>query len=151
MFGEMIGFDGIAQKRHACNAIALEDSEVCVIPYQRMLLLTGELNPLKHRFFEFMSDEIVRCHGLITLLGSMNANQRLAAFLLNLLERQSAQGLSTTELILRMTRQEIASFLGLKLETVSRTLSKFSGMGLIKVNRRQIQAINSMQLQKIVT
>ncbi|MDT9121612.1 helix-turn-helix domain-containing protein, partial [Escherichia coli] len=78
-----------------------------------------------------MSREIVRDHSVMLLLGSMRAEERLAAFLLNLVQRLHARGVSQSEVILRMTREEIGSYLGMKLETVSRTFSKFVEDGII--------------------
>ena len=83
-----------------------------------------------------MSREIVRDHGVMLLLGSMRAEERLAAFLLNLAQRLQARGFSPSELVLRMTREEIGSYLGLKLETVSRTLSQFADDGMLEVHQR---------------
>jgi CRP/FNR family transcriptional regulator len=125
MAGEVLGLDGISSERHACDAVALEDSQVCVIPFQQLEQLTRELSDLQHQFHKIMSREIVRDHGVMLLLGSMRADKRLAAFLLNLTQRLRLRGFSSSSLVLRMTREEIGSYLGLKLETVSRAFSKF--------------------------
>jgi CRP/FNR family transcriptional regulator len=101
-------------------------------------------------FHKIMSREIVRDHGVMLLLGSMRAEERLAAFLLNLTQRLHARGFSRTELILRMTREEIGSYLGLKLETVSRTFSKFQDEGLLEVRQRQIRIVDQEGLRRIV-
>ena len=97
-----------------------------------------------------MSREIVREHGVMLLLGSMRAEERLAAFLLNLLQRLQARGFSHSELILRMTREEIGSYLGMKLETVSRTFSKFADEGLIEVRQRHIRIHDAEALGRVV-
>jgi CRP/FNR family transcriptional regulator len=97
-----------------------------------------------------MSREIVREHGVMLLLGSMRAEERLAVFLLNLVQRLQARGFSKTELILRMTREEIGSYLGMKLETVSRTFSKFSDDGIVEVKQRQINIRDAEALKRIV-
>jgi CRP/FNR family transcriptional regulator len=97
-----------------------------------------------------MSREIVREHGVMLLLGSMRADERLAAFLLNLAQRLHARGFSQSELVLRMTREEIGSYLGLKLETVSRTFSKFVEEGMIEVKQRYIHIVNTDGLKRIV-
>ena len=126
MAGEIIGLDGIVGDRHMCDAIALEDAEVCVMPYDRIEELSREVPALQSHVHKIMSREIVREHGVMLLLGSMRAEERLAAFLLNLVQRLHSRGFSQSELVLRMTREEIGSYLGLKLETVSRTFSKFA-------------------------
>ncbi|HMX12269.1 MAG TPA: helix-turn-helix domain-containing protein, partial [Burkholderiaceae bacterium] len=97
-----------------------------------------------------MSREIVRDHGVMLLLGSMRAEERLAAFLLNLTQRLQARGFSASALVLRMTREEIGSYLGLKLETVSRTFSKFQDEGILEVKQRDIRIIEQSALQRVV-
>ena len=150
MAGELLGLDGISHDRHNCDAIALEDSQVCVIPFGQLEELSRDFTPLQHQFHKIMSREIVRDHGMMLLLGSMRAEERLAAFLLNLTQRLQARGFSASSLILRMTREEIGSYLGLKLETVSRTFSKFQDDGLLYVRHRQIQVTDPVGLQKLL-
>ena len=150
MAGELLGLDGISNDRHSCDAVALEDSQVCVIPYDQLEDLSREFTDLQHQFHKIMSREIVRDHGVMLLLGSMRAEERLAAFLLNLTQRLQARGFSASSLILRMTREEIGSYLGLKLETVSRTFSKFQEDGLLEVKQRHIRIIDQPGLQVLV-
>ena len=150
MAGELLGLDGISNDRHSCDAVALEDSQVCVIPYEQLEDLSREFTDLQHQFHKIMSREIVRDHGVMLLLGSMRAEERLAAFLLNLTQRLRARGFSASSLVLRMTREEIGSYLGLKLETVSRTFSKFQDDGLLEVKQRQIRIVDLAGLQKLV-
>jgi CRP/FNR family transcriptional regulator len=97
-----------------------------------------------------MSREIVREHGVMLLLGSMRAEERLAAFLLNLVQRLHARGFSQHELVLRMTREEIGSYLGLKLETVSRTFSKFVEDGIVEVKQRHVRILDTDALHRLV-
>ena len=150
MAGEIIGLDGIVNDNHTCDAIALEDAEVCVMPFERIEELSREVNALQRHVHKIMSREIVREHGVMLLLGSMRAEERLASFLLNLVQRLHARGFSQSELILRMTREEIGSFLGLKLETVSRTFSKFATEGIIDVKQRHVHILNTEALKDIV-
>jgi len=150
MAGELLGLDGISTDRHACDAIALEDSQVCVIPYSQLEELSREFSDLQHQFHKIMSREIVRDHGVMLLLGSMRAEERLAAFLLNLTQRLHARGFSSTALVLRMTREEIGSYLGLKLETVSRTFSRFQDEGLLEVKQRDIRIVDEAGLKALV-
>jgi CRP/FNR family transcriptional regulator len=150
MAGELLGLDGIGTDRHTCDAVALEDSHVCVIPYHQLEDLSRELSDLQRHFHRIMSREIVRDHGVMLLLGSMRAEERLAAFLLNLTQRLRTRGFSSSSLILRMTREEIGSYLGLKLETVSRAFSKFQEDGLLEVKQRQIRVLEPEKLQVIV-
>src|SRR5262245_41234927 len=136
MAGELLGMSGIWSEVHGCDAVALEDSEVCVIPYARLQALGREVPDLQQQFHKVMSREIAREHGVMLLLGTMRAEERLAAFLLNLSQRFGARGFSPSEFRLRMTREEIGSYLGLKLETVSRAFSKFQEEGLISVQQK---------------
>jgi CRP/FNR family transcriptional regulator len=149
MAGEIIGMDGIVTDHHNCNAIALEDAEVCVMPFAMVEDLSRELPALQRHVHRIMSREIVRENSVMMLLGNMRAEERLAAFLLNLLQRLHARGLSQSELVLRMTREEIGSYLGLKLETVSRAFSKFSEEGIIEVKQRYVKILEPEALKKI--
>jgi CRP/FNR family transcriptional regulator len=139
MMGEIIGMDAISTDHHTCDAIALEDSEVCEIPFDRLEQLSRDIPTLQRHLHKIMSREIVRDHGIMLLLGSMKAEERLATFLLNLSQRFGSRGYSPNGFHLRMTREEIGSYLGLKLETVSRTLSKFQKDGLINVQNKSIE------------
>ncbi len=150
MAGELLGLDGIGTEKHTCDAIALEDSQVCVIPYHQLEELSRELSDLQRQFHKIMSREIVRDHGVMLLLGSMRAEERLAAFLLNLTQRLRTRGFSSSSLVLRMTREEIGSYLGLKLETVSRTFSKFQDDGILEVKQRQIRVLDPAALQALI-
>lgn len=150
MAGEIMGLDGIVGDRHTCDAVALEDAEVCVMPYERIEDLSRDVPALQTHVHRIMSREIVRDHGVMLLLGSMRAEERLAAFLLNLVQRLQARGFSSSELVLRMTREEIGSYLGLKLETVSRTFSKFAEEGIVEVKQRHVRILSSDALRAIV-
>ena len=150
MSGELIGMDGICSHVHSCDAVALEDSEVCELPFAHMENLGQRIPSLQTHFFRLMSREIVRDQGVMLLLGSMRAEERLAAFILNLVQRLHSRGFSSSELILRMTREEIGSYLGLKLETVSRTFSKFVEDGMVEVKQRHIRILNQEALQRLV-
>ena len=150
MAGEIIGLDGISTDTHVCNATALEDSEVCIMPYDQLEELSRHIKSLQQQFHKFMSREIVRDQSLMILLGSMRAEERIAAFLLNLSQRMRARGYSASEFHLRMTREEIGSYLGLKLETVSRAFSKFHDEGLIGVQQKYIRILDGDGLRALL-
>ena len=120
------------------------------MPFDRIGELAREVSALQHHLHRIMSREIVREHGVMLLLGSMRAEERLASFVLNLAQRLHARGFSGSELVLRMTREEIGSYLGMKLETVSRTFSKFADDGIIEVRQRHVRILNAPELQRIV-
>ena len=151
MAGEILGMDGIGTEAHTCNAVALEDSEVCVIPFNQLEQLSSEIRALQHHFHKVMSREIVRDHGVMMLLGTMRAEERLAAFLLNLSQRFTARGYSPQEFHLRMTREELGSYLGLKLETVSRAFSRCQEEGLIAVQQKHIRILSIAGLKHLMT
>jgi CRP/FNR family transcriptional regulator len=150
MPGDLLGLDGMGEDRHGCEAVALEDTEVCVLPFVRIEELARRIPALQHNLHRFLSREIERDHKVMLLLGSMRAEERLAAFLLNLSERYKARGYSSTEFVLRMTREEIGSYLGLKLETVSRLFSKFQEEGLVMVAGRSVKIIDMPVLKQLV-
>jgi len=150
MAGEIIGLDAICTDQHTCEAVALENSEVCELPFNRLEALSRELPSLQRHLHKIMSREIVRDQGIMLLLGSMRAEERLAAFLLNKSQRLAARGLSPTRIKLRMSRQEIGSYLGLKLETVSRSFSNFQENGLISVKARSVELLDLPGLHALV-
>ena len=155
MAGDILGLDGLASGMHSSTAIALEDSEVCAIPYTHLLELGAQSPRMHATLFKLMSGEIVREHSLMLMLGSMTADERVATFLLNISDRMKARGWSATEFHLRMWRADIGSYLGLTLETVSRTLSSFQRQRLLVVDKRHIRvldidALRAMSVQTTV-
>ena len=150
MPGEIMGMDGIGAEKHACNTVALEDSEVCVIPFTRLEDVSATIRGLQRQFHKVMSREIVHDHGVMMLLGSMRAEERLAAFLLNLSQRFLARGYSPSDFNLRMTREEIGSFLGMKLETVSRIFSRFQEDRLIGIQQKRIRIFDVPGLKRVM-
>ncbi len=150
MLGDIIGLDGIGTDHHGCQAVALEDTEVCVMPFDRLEDLARTVPALQHNLHQFLAREISRDHSVMLLLGSMRAEERLAVFLLNLSERYRRRGYSSTEFVLRMTREEIGSYLGLKLETVSRLFSRFQEEGLIQVQGRAVKILDLAAMRQLV-
>jgi len=151
MAGEMLGLDGIVNDKYSCDAIALEDAEVCEMNFEHMEEMSHQIIGLQRRVLKILSLEIFNDHSVMLLLGSMRAEERLATFLVNLVHRLHARGFSPTELVLRMTREEIGSYLGMKLETVSRTFSKLSEEGIVEVNQRHVRILNPDALKRLVT
>ncbi len=149
MRGDTIGADGIASGRYASEAIALESSEVIVVPLATIRRFASECPSLERLAFQLMSRAIVQEQALLCIMGTLGAEGRVAAFLLNLSERMGALGYSRSSLILRMTRQEIGSYLGLQLETVSRAFSAFAAGALIRANLKQIEILDADGLRRI--
>jgi len=150
MIGDLVGLDGIGTERHTCDAIALEDSEMCAMPFARLEELARKVPALQHNLHRFIAREITRDHDVMLLLGSMRAEERLATFLMNLSDRYRRRGYSSTEFVLRMTREEIGSYLGLTLETVSRLFSRFQEEGLLQVQGRSVKIIDLAGFRRIV-
>jgi CRP/FNR family transcriptional regulator len=150
MAGEIMGLDGIVDDRHACDAVALEDAEVCVMPFAKVAELAREVGALQQHLHRIMSREIVREHGVMLLLGNMSAEERVAAFLLNLARRSEARGFSGSEMVLRMTRQEIGSYLGLTLETVSRSFTRLADDRLLEVDYRRVRILDIVRLRALL-
>jgi len=148
--GEMMGLDAINSRVHGYDAIALEDCEVCVVPYTRLTQLALRVPELQASLLRILSGDISRDQGLMLLLGGMDAQQRLAAFLLSLSKRYQRLGYAATRFSLRMTREEIGSYLGLTLETVSRLFSRLHREGLLSVHQREIELKDMAKLRELV-
>jgi CRP/FNR family transcriptional regulator, anaerobic regulatory protein len=148
--GEVMGLDAINGKRHGYDAIALEDSEICVIPYARLTQLAFRIPELQQQLLRMLSGDISRDQGLMMLLGAMDAEQRLAAFLLSLSKRHEKLGYAPTRFSLRMTREDIGSYLGLTLETVSRLFSRLQREGLISSHHREVELKDPLGLRERV-
>ncbi len=151
MAGDLIGTDGIPNAVHTVDLVALEDTEVCVIPYSSLEECATSVQAMGTHLIKTLSRELVRQNNHMLLLGSMHAEERLAYFLLTLSQRFEQRGYSRSEFVLRMTRAEIGSFLGLKLETVSRVLSRFAHDGLIEVNQKHVRIYDASGLRAIIS
>jgi len=149
MAGELLGMDAIGTSRHQCEAVALEDSEVCEIPFSQLEALFQDMPVLLRQFHRIMSKEISREQGVMLALNNMSAQQKLAAFLVNLSSRYVTRGYSATRFQLRMTREEIGNYLGLAVESVSRLLSNFKKNGIVDVNHRDLELLDLPALRSI--
>ena len=147
MAGELLGMDAISGDRHHCDAVALEDSEVCEIPFTRLEDLFGQVPTLLRHFHRIMSQEITREQNVMLLLGNMRAEQRFAVFLTNLSSRYAARGYSPTSFQLRMSREDIGNYLGLTIESISRLLSRFKKQGWLKIDKREVTLLDPAMLK----
>lgn len=150
MAGELVGLDSIGTGKHQCDTVAIEDSHLCEIAYSDFARLSCDIPSLQHHFHRMMGAEIARDHGIMLLLGAMRAEERIAMFLLNLSIRFSARGYSETQFRLPMARQDIGSYLGMTVETVSRTFSQFNNLRLIAINGRYIEIRDLPQLRQLI-
>ena len=147
--GEALGLDGISDDKHACSATALEDSTVCIVPYVALKRLCREVGSMQERLHKLMGEQIVREAAQMMVLGSLSADERVAAFLLDVSERNAKRGYSSAEFNLRMTREDMGSYLGMTLETVSRTLSRFQKRGLIDTQGKFIRIVDIEGLRQV--
>ena len=138
MKGDMLGVDGIHTRHYSSEAVALSDCDLILLPFKKLTALGRIHLELENMMYGVMSRELVREQAMIGMLGALSAEARVARFLVSLAERFSQMGYSSKLFNLRMTRHEIGSYLGLTLETVSRTLSAFNEIGLITVDQRTI-------------
>jgi CRP/FNR family transcriptional regulator len=138
MKGDMLGIDGINSKHHSSEAVALSDCDLILLPFKKLTALGRVHMELENLLYGVMSRELVREQAMIGMLGALSAEARVARFLVSLADRYAKMGYSSKLFNLRMTRHEMGSYLGLTLETVSRTLSAFNEIGLISVDQRTI-------------
>jgi CRP/FNR family transcriptional regulator len=148
--GDVLGLDAISTQHHPSEAVALCSGALCQIPFAAFNLVSHQIPNLQHQFISRLSNEIVHDQDVMILLGSMTADERLATFLLNLSKRLELRQHSPTELTLYMTRDDMGSYLGLKLETVSRALSRFHDQGLLFVKGRHIQILDAIGLHSLI-
>lgn len=148
--GEMLGLDAISTDLHACNAVALEDSEVCPIHFSHLEKLARELPSLQHNLNKILSREIVRDHDMLMMLGNMNSDERLAAFLMNMSQRLNTRGYSSSNFVLKMRREEIGSYLGLRLETICRGIAHLRDQGLVEITGRDVNIMDLDGLKQLI-
>lgn len=151
MAGDLLGMDAIGSGLHNCSATALEDSEVCEIPFGRLQELAMQAPALMHQFHRVLGREIQREQAVMLFRGSMRADQRMALFLLNMGARYSARGYSGNSYQLRMSREDIGGYLGLTIESVSRLLARFRKEGWIALDNRDIRITDREQLEALST
>ena len=137
--GEILGMDGIGTNSHTNAARALEHASICEIPFARLEVLSAKIPTLQRHFFQLMSREIQADQQLLLLLTKKPADERLAAFLLNLSSRCARRGLSASRLRLPMSRNDIGNYLGLAVETVSRIFTRLQGANVLKVDGRDVE------------
>ncbi|HSM69270.1 MAG TPA: fumarate/nitrate reduction transcriptional regulator Fnr [Xanthomonadales bacterium] len=137
--GEIIGLDAIHEGHHVANVVALDTSAICSLPFNAMTGMARNMPELQHELFCVMS---LRISELETFAGDLSADERIALFLKSLSKRFSRRGYSEREFILSMSRRDIASYLRLATETVSRVLARFQQRGLIEVDRKLVKILD---------
>jgi CRP/FNR family transcriptional regulator len=147
--GEVLGFDGIGTHIHGCNVVALETSSVCEMPFDRLEELTLAIPGLQHHFFQLMGKQIDSDHQMMLTLSKKNAEGRIATLLISLSRRYSRRNLSPNAMRLPMSRMDIGNFLGLTIETVSRTFSRLAKDAVISVDGREVVIKDHHRLQEL--
>ena len=143
--------DAICDEIHTCTSKALETSNVCEIPFERLETLAREIPNLHHQLLRLMSKEIQQDQNQMLLLAQMPAETRLASFLLGMSKRLNQRGYAANEFNLSMSRGDIANLLGMAVETISRLLGHFQDTALLKVDRKHITILNLDELRKLAT
>lgn len=149
--GEIVGMDGIGRGRFGSSAKAMETSSICEIPFEMLGELSAQLPSLQRHFFQLMSQEITEDQKLITLLSKSSAEQRLAALLLSISARNGRRNLSETRFRLPMSRTDIANYLGLTVETVSRLFTRFTHSGLVVVDNKEVSLADLDRLRQVAS
>lgn len=137
--GALLGLDAIGTGAHRCDAIALEDSTVCILPFSDVTGRCRDDFAWAQQLNRLIARDIDQYRRLMLTLGSMKSDERIADFLLGLSEQMAANGYSPRVFTLKMTRGDIANHLGMKIETVCRVLARLQKASLVKVSRRQLE------------
>lgn len=147
--GELIGFDAIDSETHNSSAEALMESQICKIPYAMLDELSAEIRGVRIQFMKMLSKEITDDQELLLILGQKQAKERVAALLVNLSSRYKVRNLPYDTFILPMSRSEMANYLGLTIETVSRVLKEFKGQGLVGIKGKKLSISDLTALKRI--
>ncbi|MEM7292519.1 MAG: fumarate/nitrate reduction transcriptional regulator Fnr [Pseudomonadota bacterium] len=147
--GELLGLDAFADHKHTCNVVALESSTVCELPFPEFETLCGQLSGLRKQLMHLVGREITSGNRMLLALGQMTAEERLATFLMSLSKRFEDRGFSTTDFNLSMPRHDLANYIGIAVETVSRLFARMQKEGLIEVDRRKISILDIDRLSAL--
>jgi CRP/FNR family transcriptional regulator len=149
MAGELVGLDGFLDDKHRCSCVSLETSSVCEMPVHSLEALCDQLPALQKQMRRIMGKEVVADHAMLLMLGKMSAEEKLASFLLSISRRMEERHWKADDFVLSMPRQDIANYLGLAVETVSRLFAHYQEEGIIEVDRRRIHIRQMQRLQQI--
>ena len=144
--GEVVGLNAIHQNKYPCNVVALDTVMLCRFSFPKMAVLAGKMPGLQAHLFRLLSQDINKAS---LLAGDYSAEQRLAAFLISISRRYAARGFSASHLLLTMNRTDMANYLRLAPETVSRVLRRMQDSGLIEVDRREFHLAKRAELEAL--
>jgi len=148
--GELLGMDGFSGDAHTCSAVALETSSVCEFPLESLDEVCHVVPSIQYAMRRIMGREVTKDHAMLLLLGRMSAEEKLASFLISLSKRMAQRHWKPTEFNLTMPRQDIANYLGLAVETVSRLFAHLQDENIIEVDRRRVNISDMDRLKAIV-
>jgi len=148
--GELLGMDGFSGDAHTCSAVALETSSVCEFPLESLDEVCHEVPSIQYAMRRIMGKEVTKDHAMLLLLGRMSAEEKLASFLISLSKRMAQRHWKPTEFNLTMPRQDIANYLGLAVETVSRLFAHLQDQEIIEVDRRRVNICDMERLKSII-
>jgi CRP/FNR family transcriptional regulator, anaerobic regulatory protein len=140
--GELLGLDAISSGAHQCTAVALDRTSVCAVPFAELEEVAKRVPGLQQQLLRIISREMVEDHNHLAALGRRSARERLALFLHSLALRLERSGHAGDQFNLTMSRGDIASYLGLALETVSRLMTRLSEEGMIAIDRRNLRIVD---------
>jgi CRP/FNR family transcriptional regulator len=144
--GELVGLDGIHSGHNRCNAVALQTTSVCAMPFARLEQVIHEIPGLQAQVLRVMSRELSASAQLAT---DHSAEERLAGFLVSLSRRYARRGLPPDVITLPMPRRDIASHLRLATETISRLFARFQDEGVVAVRRREVEILDFAALEAL--
>jgi CRP/FNR family transcriptional regulator, anaerobic regulatory protein len=147
--GEIIGFDALADDRHRCTAEALEQASVCEVPFDGLTQISQSIPGLQRQLLRIASREVVKDHEHLGMMGRKQAQERLAIFLRSLSDRHRRLRLVHDDVMLTMSRQDLANYLGLVVETVSRLFTRFEELGVLTVERKRIRILDFARLDEL--
>lgn len=148
--GELVGLDGFRDDSHTCSCVSLETSSVCELPISELEALCLDMPEIQEQMRRIMGKEVTNDHSMLLMLGKMNAEEKVASFLLSISKRMEERHWKANDFVLSMPRQDIANYLGLAVETVSRLFAHYQEEGTIEVDRRRIHITNMNHLRRIV-
>lgn len=148
--GDLLGVDGMEMGMQSYTVEALETSSICELSFAEFEGLYAKLPGLRQQFFKVVASELAREKQRMLVLGKLYAEQRLAHFILDTAAHLKDRGLTNSEFMLSMTRHDIANYLGLAVETISRLLTRFDSADLIRVQHRQIRLLDPARLRALL-
>ncbi|CAB3825871.1 helix-turn-helix domain-containing protein [Achromobacter pulmonis] len=147
--GSLLGLDAIETGIHTCDAIALEDSVTCALPYRELEANCERDADVGRQFHRLIAHDMNQCQRLLLTLGRMTTDERLASFLVDTSEQMAAHGYSPRKFVLKMTREDIANHLGMKIETVCRVFSRLQSASLLHVSKRHLEILDVEALRRM--